>query len=81
MAQEKVVVTGGAGFIGSHLVERLVHDGFDVHVIDNYAGGRRADRVNPNAIYHELDIRNYDDIAPVIDGAKFVFHEAALPRV
>ena len=78
---EKVVVTGGAGFIGSHIVDALVERGFETHVIDNYAGGKREDRFNAKATYHELDILDYEKIAPVISGAKYVFHEAALPRV
>lgn len=78
---EKVVVTGGAGFIGSNLVDALAEKGYDVHIIDNYAGGKRADRINPKATYHEADIRDFKTIAPVIAGAKYVFHEAALPRV
>ena len=77
----KVVVTGGAGFIGCHIVDVLAERGFDVHVIDNYAAGKREERFNPQAAYHEIDIRNAEDIAPVIAGAKYVFHEAALPRV
>jgi UDP-glucose 4-epimerase len=79
--KEKVVVTGGAGFIGSHIVDALVEKGNEVHVIDDYSGGRREDRVNPKATYHELDIRDFDKIAPVIAGAEYVFHEAAIPRV
>jgi UDP-glucose 4-epimerase len=78
---EKAIVTGGAGFIGSHIVDALVERSFEVHVIDNYAGGKKEDRINPKATYHDLDIREYDKIAPVIAGAKYVFHEAALPRV
>lgn len=78
---EKVVVTGGAGFIGSNLVDALLEKGYEVHVIDNYAGGKREDRINPKATYHEADIRDFNAIAPVINGAKYVFHEAALPRV
>lgn len=78
---KKAVVTGGAGFIGSHLVAELIKRGFDVHVVDNYAGGKREDRINPKATYHEVDIRDYDKLAPVIAGASYVFHEAALPRV
>ncbi len=77
----KMVVTGGAGFIGSHIVDALVARGDEVHVIDNYAGGKREDRFNAQATYHEADIRYYDEIAPIIAGAEFVFHEAALPRV
>lgn len=81
MAQkEKVVVTGGAGFIGSNLVDALVDEGFDVHVIDNLSGGKK-ENVNPKATLHELDIRDYDKLAPEIAGAKYVFHLAALPRV
>lgn len=78
---KKAVVTGGAGFIGSHLVGELVARGFDVHVVDNYAGGKREDRINPKAAYHEVDIRDYEKLAPIIKGAEYVFHEAALPRV
>ena len=78
---EKAVVTGGAGFIGSHIADALVERGFDVHVVDNYAGGKREDRVNAKVTYHDVDIRDYDKLAPVILGARFVFHEAALPRV
>lgn len=78
---EKAVVTGGAGFIGSHIVDALVEKGFDTHVVDNYAGGKREDRINPKATYHEVDIRDYEKLAPIVAGASYVFHEAALPRV
>lgn len=77
----KVVVTGGAGFIGAHIVNALVERGDEVHVIDNYAGGKMESRFNPKAVYHETDIRDFEAIAPVIAGSKYVFHEAALPRV
>jgi UDP-glucose 4-epimerase len=78
---EKAVVTGGAGFIGSHIVDALVEKGYETHVVDNYAGGKRDDRINPKATYHEVDIRDYDALAPVVAEAAYVFHEAALPRV
>jgi|TARA_Y100000310_G_scaffold170442_2_gene170589 UDP-glucose 4-epimerase len=78
--KEKVVVTGGAGFIGSHIVDALVERGFDVHVIDNLVGGKK-ERVHKAATLHKVDIRNSDSINPIIDGAKYVFHMAALPRV
>jgi UDP-glucose 4-epimerase len=78
---KKAVVTGGAGFIGSHLVAELVKRGFDVHVVDNFSGGRMENRIHPSATYHEIDIRDYDKLAPVVAGATYVFHEAALPRV
>ncbi len=77
----KQVVTGGAGFIGSHLVDALIERGDEVHVLDNFAAGRREDRLNAKATYHELDIRDFDALAPIVAGAQYVFHEAALPRV
>ena len=61
---KKVVVTGGAGFIGAHIVEALVARGDEVHVIDNYAAGKREDRFNASAVYHEVDIRDYEKVAP-----------------
>ncbi len=75
-----MVVTGGAGFIGSNLVEALVARGDDVHVIDNLEAGKR-EQVDPGATLHEVDIREYESIAPIIAGADTVFHLAALPRV
>jgi len=78
---EKAVVTGGAGFIGSHLVAELVKRGFDVHVVDNFAGGRMESRIHPKATYHNVDIRDYEALAPIVAGASYIFHEAALPRV
>lgn len=77
---KKAVVTGGAGFVGSHVVDALVADGFQVEVIDNLSGGKK-ENVNPKATLHVLDIRDFEKIAPVMDGAEFVFHLAALPRV
>lgn len=76
----KVVVTGGAGFIGSHLTDTLIECGYEVHVIDDLSGGKK-ERVHPAAFFHHLDIRDFGAIAPVFRGAKFVFHTAALPRV
>lgn len=76
-----MVVTGGAGFIGAHIVDALVERGDDVHVVDNYAGGRYADRVNARATYHELDVRDTLALQGAFEGADAVFHTAALPRV
>jgi UDP-glucose 4-epimerase len=78
---EKAVITGGGGFIGSHIADALVAKGFDVHVIDTFVAGRFEDRINPHVTYHEIDIRDYEKISPVLKGAAYVFHEAALPRV
>lgn len=76
----KIIVTGGAGFIGSNLTDGLVERGDEVHIIDNLAGGKE-ENINPKAIFHNLDITNYDDIRPLFEGVDFVFHLAALPRV
>jgi UDP-glucose 4-epimerase len=75
---KRAVVTGGAGYIGSHLTEELIKSGeWSVDVIDV----RDPDPVVKNATYHKVDIRHYDVILPIIQGADAVFHLAALPRV
>lgn len=51
------VITGGAGFIGSHVAERFLAEGWDVHVLDNLITGKRAN-VPPGAVFHQLDIRD-----------------------
>lgn len=80
MARKKVVVTGGAGFIGSHIVDRFLDEGYDVHIIDNLSGGK-MERVNKDAEFHKVDLRDLDLIKPIIKDAVYVFHTAALPRV
>ncbi|MEK7093232.1 MAG: SDR family NAD(P)-dependent oxidoreductase [Patescibacteria group bacterium] len=77
----KVVVTGGAGFIGSHIVDALVARGDEVHVVDNYSAGKREDRINSEATYHELDVRSTDEVEKIFQGADVVYHTAAIPRV
>jgi UDP-glucose 4-epimerase len=76
----KVIVTGGAGFIGSNLVDALVVEGFDVHVIDNLSGGKK-ENVNKKARLHIADITDFKKIKPIFKRAEYVFHLAALPRV
>ncbi|MDP3799925.1 MAG: NAD-dependent epimerase/dehydratase family protein [bacterium] len=80
MVKIKVIVTGGAGFIGSHLTNKLIREGYDVHVIDNLSTGSKS-KVNPNAKFYKADITNLKEISPIFKDAKFVFHLAALPRV
>lgn len=80
MSQKKMVVVGGAGFIGSNLTKALVARGDEVHVIDSLVGGKR-EHVDPDATLHEVDMREYAVIAPIIAGADTVFLLAALPRV
>lgn len=76
----KVVVTGGAGFIGSNLVSLLVAKGFDVAVIDNLSAGR-AERLPKEVTLHVADICDAEAIEPLFDGATYVFHLAAIPAV
>ena len=78
------VVTGGAGFIGSAIVRRLLKEGAGrVVVIDNLLTGHEAnlEEVRRAIDFQRADIRNYEEIAPLIRGAAVVFHEAAIPSV
>lgn len=74
------IVTGGAGFIGSHLTDRLIADGHSVTVIDNLILGKK-EFVHEDAVFHKADIRDFADIRPSFDGADAVFHLAAEPRL
>jgi len=76
----KCLVTGGAGFIGSNLVDELISRGNEVIVIDNLLLGSR-ENVNPEAKFYELDIRDLEKIKPLFEGVDYVFHLAARPRV
>lgn len=79
----KYLVTGGAGFIGSHLVEELLGRGHSVRVIDNFATGKREnllpfmDRIE----LIEGDIRSYHIVREAVDGVDIILHQAALPSV
>lgn len=75
------VVTGGAGFIGANIVKVLLADGHTVRVLDNYAGGKKPERLFSGAEYIEGDIRKAEDLDKVCLGADGIFHLAALPRV
>ena len=80
----KVVVTGGAGFIGSALVQTLLDQGAgEVEVIDNLLTGyeHNLEEVRDRVRLHKLDIRDAAAIAPVIRGADVVYHLAAIPSV
>ncbi len=77
---KKFLVTGGAGFIGSNLVEELVKRGHEVLVIDNLSTGKK-ESLNPAAQFHKVDIRDLEKIKPLFKGAEYVFHLAALPQV
>ncbi len=79
----KLVVTGGAGFIGSNLVDQLILNGNEVHVIDNFSTGKK-ENCNNKAVYHTLDIsdsRNIKILKNILKEVDTVFHCAALARV
>lgn len=80
---ETYVVTGGGGFIGSHIAERLLADGHRVHIVDNFSTGKRANLAHLSGDLHtfDVDITDRAALAPAFDGADYVFHEAALPSV
>ena len=79
----KMLVTGGAGFIGSNLVRRLVLDGQSVRVLDNFATGRRENLsdVLGDVELVEGDIQSYERVHHAVKGCDLVFHQAALPSV
>ncbi len=76
----KCIVTGGAGFIGSNLVDALIERGDEVVIIDNLSTGKK-ENINPRAQFYKVDIRNLETIKPLFNGADYVFHFAAFPRV
>jgi UDP-glucose 4-epimerase len=76
----KCLVTGGAGFIGSNLVDELVRLNCEVIIIDNLLTGKK-ENINPAAKFYELDIRDLEKIKPHFAGVDYVFHLAAMPRV
>ncbi len=79
------VVTGGCGFIGSHMVDRLLAEGHEVRVIDNFSTGRLENlghqKGNEKLSILEADICDQEKIAPVFQGADWVFHFAALADI
>ncbi len=76
----KCLITGGAGFIGSNLVDELIKRGDEVIIIDNLSTGKR-ENINSNASFHELDLRDLGNIKPLFAGVDYVFHLAAAARV
>ncbi|MFQ5801187.1 MAG: NAD-dependent epimerase/dehydratase family protein, partial [Candidatus Hydrothermarchaeales archaeon] len=79
----KYLVTGGAGFIGSHIAEELVKRGHDVRIVDNFLTGKRE---NISSLLDKIeliegDIRDIDVCRQSLEGVDFVLHQAALPSV
>lgn len=83
MNNEKILVTGGAGFIGSNIVEELLKRGYNVRVLDNFSTGKRE---NLKLFEKEIeliegDIRSYHIVNQAVKGIDIILHEAALPSV
>lgn len=83
---ETFIVTGGAGFIGSHLAERLLRDGQRVRVIDNLLTGKRENLAHLESLdgdlsIHEVSITDLEAIKPIFQGVDVVYHQAALASV
>jgi UDP-glucose 4-epimerase len=74
------LVTGGAGFIGSHVADFLLAHGFDVVVLDNLSTGRR-ENVHPQATFVQADITRYEQLEQYCRDCDYLFHLAALPRI
>ena len=79
----KFLVTGGAGFIGSHIVDRLVADGEDVRVIDNLSTGKLANMEhNLDKIdFRQESLTDLSVVRNVVDGVDYIIHQAAIPSV
>jgi len=82
---KKILITGGAGFIGSNLTEYFLNKGYKVVVLDNFATGFRHNIEqhfdNPNFTLIEGDIRNTEDCVRAVQGVEYVLHQAALGSV
>ncbi len=78
----KALVTGGAGFIGSHIVDRLLDDGHQVIVLDDFSTGHRSNLPEHDALtIIEGDISNVDTVEECMQGIDWVFHKAAVASV
>jgi UDP-N-acetylglucosamine/UDP-N-acetyl-alpha-D-glucosaminouronate 4-epimerase len=79
----KFLVTGGAGFIGSHIVKRLVDDGAEVRVVDNFSTGQaeRLDALRSSIEFVKGDLAEQATAREIVDGVDLVIHQAAVPSV
>jgi UDP-glucose 4-epimerase len=81
----KFLVTGGAGFIGSNIVKRLLMDGHEVRVLDNFSTGKRENlhefKSNKQFELFEGDLRSFHIVHNAVKGVEYVLHQGALPSV
>jgi len=77
----KVLVTGGAGFIGSHLTKALVNNGYSVRVLDNLSTGSMDNLEGVSVEMVQGDIADWEVVKTAVNGCEIVFHEAALVSV
>src|SRR2546429_5884118 len=79
----RVLVTGGAGFIGSNLVDELLKRGHEVKVLDNFSTGRRQNLTSWNGDVEliEGELRSYERVSNAVKDCELVFHQGALPSV
>jgi UDP-glucose 4-epimerase len=82
MKKTLALVTGSAGFIGSHIVDRLLADGYRVRVLDNFSTGKR-ENLQESAIFEIItgDVGSFDDVHKAMKDVELVFHEAAIASV
>src|SRR5947209_8783960 len=77
----RILVTGGAGFIGSNLAEALLQRGVEVRVLDNFSTGHRANLAGLDIELIEGDLRSFERVSTACRDIDVVFHEGALPSV
>lgn len=80
------VITGGAGFIGSHIAARLLKDGNTVRIVDNMLTGKpehleHLKSLDGDLAIHETSITEFETLHPIFEGAEVIYHQAALPSV
>jgi nucleoside-diphosphate-sugar epimerase len=84
---DKMVVTGGAGFIGSNLAEHLLAQGYSVTIVDDFSNGKKEnlagwfDETSGRASLLRADINDTDKLRKAFSGARYIFHQAAIPSV
>lgn len=79
----RILVTGGAGFVGSNLADGLLHDGHEIRILDNFSTGHRANlrQIDGDVELVEGDLRSYERVSRAVHGCEVVFHEGAMPSV